>query len=169
MARIDRKQIVAWLRRAYQVGMDQSDDMDTKVGAILVVPWMPEDCVEGANRIPTGLSRRPSRKKRPDKYRYLVHAEEDSILQAAKLGRSTKGLTMICPWAACARCSRMIVQAGIKRVINHKSSMDATPDRWKADIELGHSMLREANVDLITYDGWVEDVKSKFDGKVWYP
>ncbi|MBC8501325.1 MAG: cytidine/deoxycytidylate deaminase family protein [DPANN group archaeon] len=46
-----------------------------------------------------------------------IHAEQNSIVQAAKNGTSVHGATMYVKMEPCAVCARMIVNAGIKRVI----------------------------------------------------
>lgn len=46
-----------------------------------------------------------------------LHAEENAILYAARAGVSTLSATLYCTHSPCVRCSRMIVQAGIKRVL----------------------------------------------------
>ena len=48
---------------------------------------------------------------------YAVHAEENAIAQAAKLGVSVEGATLYCTHQPCVICSRMIINSGIKRVV----------------------------------------------------
>ena len=48
---------------------------------------------------------------------YAAHAEENAILQAAKLGISIDGATLYCTHQPCSICAKMIVNAGIKRVV----------------------------------------------------
>jgi len=45
------------------------------------------------------------------------HAEENAIVQAAKIGISTDGSTLYCRMTPCYTCAKMIINAGIKRVV----------------------------------------------------
>jgi dCMP deaminase len=46
-----------------------------------------------------------------------LHAEQNALLQAAKIGVSTDGATMYVTCQPCNNCAKMIINAGIKRVI----------------------------------------------------
>ncbi len=46
-----------------------------------------------------------------------VHAEQNAIIQAARQGTSIKGGTLYCTINPCFICSKMIVNAGITRVV----------------------------------------------------
>ena len=48
---------------------------------------------------------------------YAIHAEQNAIIQAAKLGVSIDGATLYCTHQPCSVCARMIINAGIKRVM----------------------------------------------------
>lgn len=48
---------------------------------------------------------------------YAIHAEQNAIIQAAKLGIAIEGATLYCTHQPCAICAKMIVNAGISRVI----------------------------------------------------
>ena len=48
---------------------------------------------------------------------YAVHAEQNAIVQAAKLGLSLEGATLYCTHQPCSICSRLIINSGIKRVV----------------------------------------------------
>ena len=48
---------------------------------------------------------------------YAVHAEQNAIIQAAKLGVSIEGATLYCTHQPCILCAKMIVNAGILRVV----------------------------------------------------
>lgn len=50
-----------------------------------------------------------------------AHAEENAIVFAAKAGISTEGTTMYCTHLPCARCARLIINAGIKEVVYQES------------------------------------------------
>ena len=48
---------------------------------------------------------------------YGVHAEQNAIAQAAKMGISLEGATLYCTHQPCVICCKMIINSGIKRVV----------------------------------------------------
>ena len=48
---------------------------------------------------------------------YAIHAEQNAIIQAAKLGVAIDGATIYCTHQPCAICAKMIVNSGIARVV----------------------------------------------------
>lgn len=46
-----------------------------------------------------------------------LHAEQNAIIQAAKHGTGIEGSTLYCTTMPCIICSKMIINAGIKRVV----------------------------------------------------
>ena len=69
---------------------------------------------------------------------YATHAEQNAIIQAAKLGVSIDGATLYCTHQPCGVCAKMIINAGIIRVV-YKSGY---PDDFALE------MFREAGVVL---------------------
>lgn len=68
-----------------------------------------------------------------------VHAEQNAIIQAAKLGINIEGADMYVTNQPCFICAKMIINAGIKRVIVN----EGYPDKFAEEI------LKEAKVELI--------------------
>lgn len=48
---------------------------------------------------------------------YAVHAEQNAIIQAAKLGVSVDGATIYVTHQPCSICAKMIINSGIKRIV----------------------------------------------------
>ena len=48
---------------------------------------------------------------------YAVHAEQNAIIQAAKLGVSVDGATLYCTHQPCTICTKMIINSGISRIV----------------------------------------------------
>ncbi len=48
---------------------------------------------------------------------YAIHAEQNAIIQAAKIGVSIDGATMYCTHQPCSICAKMIVNAGVERIV----------------------------------------------------
>ncbi|MBE5813726.1 MAG: deoxycytidylate deaminase [Clostridiales bacterium] len=55
---------------------------------------------------------------------YAIHAEQNAIVQAAKLGISLDGATLYCTHQPCSICAKMIINVGIKRVIYEQGYPD---------------------------------------------
>jgi dCMP deaminase len=68
-----------------------------------------------------------------------LHAEQNAIIQAAYYGVSIEGATLYCTHQPCITCAKMLINAGIKRIIFEEPYPD----------ELAEQMLREAKVELI--------------------
>lgn len=74
---------------------------------------------------------------------YAIHAEQNAIIQAAKIGVSIEGSTLYCTHQPCVICSKMIVNAGIIRVVYAKPYPD----------EFSHEIFKEANIELVQFRG----------------
>ena len=61
---------------------------------------------------------------------YAIHAEQNAIIQAAKMGIAIEGATLYCTHQPCVICSKMIVNAGIARVVYEYPY----PDEFARDI-----------------------------------
>jgi dCMP deaminase len=72
-----------------------------------------------------------------------LHAEENTILQAARFGPPLEGATLYTKMTPCYHCAMMIIQAGIKRVVAAK--------RYHAD-KLSRQCFEEAGIELVVLD-----------------
>ncbi|MDR1619475.1 MAG: cytidine/deoxycytidylate deaminase family protein, partial [Clostridiales bacterium] len=61
---------------------------------------------------------------------YAIHAEQNAIIQAAKLGASIYWATLYCTHQPCVICAKMIINAGIVRVVY----LEGYPDEFSFDI-----------------------------------
>ena len=48
---------------------------------------------------------------------YVIHAEANAITKVAKSGNNSLGATLYVTAAPCLECSKLIIQAGIRRVV----------------------------------------------------
>ena len=48
---------------------------------------------------------------------FAVHAEQNAIIQAARSGINTNGSTLYCTHQPCVICAKIIINAGIRRVV----------------------------------------------------
>lgn len=67
-----------------------------------------------------------------------LHAEQNAIVNAANFGISLKGATLYCTTQPCIICTKMIINAGIKRIVYD----EGYPDNMSLE------MLEESGVDL---------------------
>ena len=103
------------------------------------------------NAFPDGVRSTPERwESRPDKYYFVEHAERAAIIGAARYGICTHGLTLVCPFFACADCARAILGAGIKRVVG--LPLVNVNERWVDSCNTGNIILKEGGVEVITLD-----------------
>jgi len=70
-----------------------------------------------------------------------LHAEQNAIIQAALYGISIKDSVLYCTHQPCITCSKMIINAGIKKIIFKGEYPDS----------LAQDVLKEAGVRLIKY------------------
>jgi len=67
-----------------------------------------------------------------------IHAEQNAIIQAALHGVSIQGATLFCTNLPCSICAKMIINAGIEKIIYESGYADT----------LSEAMLKEAGVQL---------------------
>ncbi len=73
---------------------------------------------------------------------YATHAEQNAIIQAAKLGVCIDGATLYCTHQPCVICAKMIINSGIKRIVYK----DGYPD------EFSMQLLRESGVEIVKFE-----------------
>ena len=138
----------------------RSKDRSTKVGAVVL-----DDDYNirgsGYNGFPRGVSDDiDERHERPMKYKFSSHAEENVVAQAARVGVSLKGCTLLLTSLhPCTSCARMIIQAGIKRVLAPLKKDEGRGEYrvdWNEEERLALEMFQEAGVDVYFYP---EDLK----------
>ncbi len=89
-------------------------------------------CIREQNNIPSGERHELCR---------AVHAEQNAILQAAIHGASTENATMYCTHQPCILCAKMMINAGIKKVVYANQYPDT------AALEF----LKQANVKVVRF------------------
>lgn len=158
------------MARCYELALN-SPDPSTQNGAVLVDDAGMFKYSEAWNEFPRGSEYTDERWERPLKYRYIEHAERNSIYFAARHGLSTDGMGMVCPWAACSDCARAIIQAGITVLVVHKQAHDRVRnDHWAGEIAIAQGMFVDAGVQMIFLDADIGSVKPVLhDGKLWTP
>lgn len=130
-----------------------SKDESTKVGAVIVRPETKHIVAIGYNGMPRGINDDvEERHLRPTKYKWFCHAEENAILNSARVGASPlEGSTIyVWPLYPCASCARKIIQAGIKRVVTQPP--DFSNQNWVDDFRIAIQMFEEAHIEVETVE-----------------
>ena len=73
---------------------------------------------------------------------YVLHAEANAISKVAKSGNSSEGSTLYVTASPCIECSKLIIQAGIKRVVYR--------DEYR--LTDGVDLLRRAGIEVEKVD-----------------
>jgi len=151
------------MRHVY-LAASKSKDPRTKIGAVLVKDG--SIISEGFNGFSRGVLDLPKRYAHKEtKYQFVVHAECNSILNAARHGISTNHSILYTNGIPCCSCGKEIIQAGIEQVIIHKQWPEISSPIWKESIEITKIMFDEANVEIRTLDS-VLGIKGIVDGKI---
>jgi dCMP deaminase len=95
----------------------RSHDAETKVGAVLVNNGSGAIIATGFNGFVRGADDNALPTTRPQKYEYIVHAEQNLICNSAKHGISMDNCSLVCTLSPCKLCMRMLLNCGITKVI----------------------------------------------------
>lgn len=106
-----------------------------KVGAIIVKNSM--IISDGFNGTPSGFENVCEDEEGVTKP-YVLHAEANAITKVARSNNSSDGATLYITASPCVECSKLIIQAGIRRVVFH--------DLYR--ITDGIDLLRRAGVEI---------------------
>lgn len=106
-----------------------------KVGALLVKDKM--IISDGYNGTPSGFENICEDENNQTKP-YVLHAEANTITKVAKSGNSSDGATMYVTSSPCLECAKLIIQAGIKRVVY--------TENYRSDD--GINLLKRAGIEI---------------------
>ena len=122
--------------RMAQIWAENSYCNRRKVGALIVKDKM--IISDGYNGTPAGFENICEDENGLTKP-YVLHAEANAITKIACSSNSSKGATMYVTTSPCIECAKLIIQAGIKRVIYSE----------KYRLEDGLDLLRRANIEVV--------------------
>ncbi|WP_299108498.1 dCMP deaminase family protein [uncultured Tenacibaculum sp.] len=136
---LNKKQLkydIAYLKMAREWGQ-LSHCIRKKVGALIVKDRM--IISDGYNGTPSGFENYCEDEDGYTKW-YVLHAEANAILKVAASTQSCQGATLYITLSPCQQCSKLIHQAGIKRVVYADAYKDKTGLEFleKAGVELMH-------------------------------
>jgi dCMP deaminase len=124
-----------YLRMA-QIWAENSYCQRRKVGALIVKNKM--IISDGYNGTPSGFENVCEDETGVTKP-YVMHAEANAITKIARSNNSSEGATMYVTASPCIECAKLIVQAGIKRVIYSE----------KYRLVDGLELLQKAGIEVI--------------------
>ncbi len=110
-----------------------------KVGAIIVKDQM--IISDGYNGTPAGFDN-CCEDGNGETLWYVLHAEANAILKVAKSTNNCKGATLYLTLSPCKDCSKLILQAGIKRVVFSRGYKDCS----------GIDFLKESKIEIEQID-----------------
>ena len=136
----------AYMRMAFEWAKLSHCDRK-KVGALIVKDRM--IISDGFNGTPTGFDNCCEDKEGITKWEVL-HAEANAILKVASSTQSAKNATLYITLSPCTQCSKLIHQAGIKRVVYAKEYRDASGIDFLKKAEPGYA-LRFGSLDQVFF------------------
>ncbi len=116
-----------------------------KVGALIVKDRM--IISDGYNGTPSGFENQCEDENGCTKP-YVLHAEANAITKVAKSNNSSEGATLYITDAPCVECAKLIIQAGIRRIVYCK-------DYRVTD---GLDLLRRAGLEIVHIPNEIIDV-----------
>lgn len=109
---IKEPKLDSYFKRARTIALN-SHDSQTKVGALLINNESGAVIADGFNGFVRGAPDNKLPNTRPDKYQYMIHAEENLICNAVRHGIKTDNCVIFCTLSPCKKCLRLLYQAGI--------------------------------------------------------
>lgn len=96
---------------------ERSHDTETKVGAVIVNNKSGAIMATGYNGFVRGANDAILPTTRPDKYEFILHAEQNLIANCARHGISMEGCALVCTMSPCKLCMRLMMNCGITKVV----------------------------------------------------
>ena len=139
---------------------EKSKDQSTKVGAVIVGPDH-EIRSTGYNGFPRGVRESGGsygkRWERPEKYLWVVHAELNAILNAARHGAAVKDCSLYLNWEPipCNECCKAIANSGIKAVYGPnrpfiRPNQEKDRKNWHESLEISKLIMKETGIKSVT-------------------
>ena len=92
----------------------RSHDNKYKVGCVIVRDR--NILAEGYNGVPSGMIHR-TRDIHGDTLPTVIHSEANALMKLARNGISSNGATIYCTYSPCFECAKLLLQAGIKKIV----------------------------------------------------
>ena len=122
--------------RMARIWAENSYCLRRKVGALLVKDKM--IISDGYNGTPSGFENCCEDEHNHSKP-YVLHAEANAISKVARSNNSSDGATLYVTASPCMECAKLIIQAGIRRVVYGEEYRIAD----------GLELMRRANIEIV--------------------
>jgi deoxycytidylate deaminase len=132
--------LMSYHRRAEAIAIN-SHDAQTKVSALLINPKSGAVISDGYNGFVRGAPDADLPTTRPDKYKYIVHAEVNLLCNAVRHGVRADDCVVYSTLSPCISCVRMLWQAGISAVYYKEVYRDFSESVDMGDIVIKVSKL----------------------------
>ena len=141
---LSNKWDIRYLRLAEEVGT-WSKDPSSQIGAV-AIGSKGQVLAQGYNGFPRGIMDSTMRlADRAEKYKYIVHAEQNLIYNATFNGVNLDGSTIyVTGLPTCSECAKGVIQVGIKRVV---MPVQDVKEQWVESWSLTKKMFKEAGVE----------------------
>lgn len=151
---MNENKLRSYIKRAIATS-ECSPDLETKVGSILVSKSTGSVISEGYNGFTRGANDEKLPKIRPEKYEYMIHAEQNLIYNAARNGVRTDSCFLVQTHSPCVNCARAVYQSGIDTIYfrTYYPGTDKIQDLGDLRLEYEHigeftKMIIRPNKDL---------------------
>jgi dCMP deaminase len=148
---ISRDKALKFLKEADFKAKLFSKDEKRKVGAIILENESLIQLSCGYNGLPRKLKETKKRWLKKNKDLYVIHAETNAIVQAARTNCNINNSIMVCNRFPCHNCCLNIIQAGIKLLITIEPDWDNLSDRWKLSFYTSKEMLDELKINIMFF------------------
>lgn len=136
-----------YMSKAWKVSED-SHDAETKVGAVLISKTTGSVIAEGCNGFIRGAKDDELPRYRPQKYPYILHAEQNLLMNilANKMSVDTSNSFLVCTLSPCSLCMRLLYQAYIRTIVFQDTYHDFEEQCEMDDIKVDISSVGKYNI-----------------------
>jgi dCMP deaminase len=142
IANIKPTKLTTFMKMA-EAASEQSHDAETKVGGVLVKKDFNSVIMTGYNGFAYGAEDELLPNTRPDKYDFIIHSEQNILMQCARQGISTDNCYLVCTLTPCSVCLRLLRQAGVTTVYAKEKYKDFDSLLNRRDIEVTYEITPE--------------------------
>lgn len=120
-----------------------SHDIHTQVGALLINPKTGAIMAEGFNGFVRGAPDHLLPTSRPEKYKYIIHAETNLLCNALRSRVQADDAIVYCTISPCVNCIRTLWQAGVSTIYYKEKYKDFAESAAMLDLSLTEEKIGE--------------------------
>ncbi len=146
---INRDKALSFLKLAkYQANLFSKDT--TKVGCIFIDKENFSILSCGYNGFIRGAPESDVRWTRPEKYTFVIHAELNAIINAARCGIKLDKSIVFVTMFPCSECMKALLQVGISVLVTIEPNM--IDSKWSESFKVSQIMLKESNIKTMLFN-----------------